>query len=243
MTQSQNPAQRTFVLVPGAWMGAWSWHPVAQRLRADGHRVVALTLPGLSYGSPADGLRLTDAVDFVVREIRDRDLRDVVLVAHSWGGYPVTGAAHQLPDRVAKVIYYGAVVPAKGTSMSDENDEYGGMIRESIAATADRTVPIPLEAVRFGLMPEQPAALQELVFALTLPQPGGYMTDALDVSPVTDAGLPAAYLLGADDRSLARPGAEFAARLGLSPVIVPGGHMALLSQPAEIAAAITAAAS
>jgi pimeloyl-ACP methyl ester carboxylesterase len=232
----------TFVLVPGAWMGAWSWHPVARELRGNGHDVVALTMPGLSYGSSPAGLGLADAVDFVVREVEERELEDVVLVAHSWGGYPVTGAAHRLAGRIAKVVYYNAVVPAAGVGMSGENDVYGEAIRASIAATPDRTVSLPLEAIRGGLMPDEPADLQELVFGLALPQPGGYMVDALDVPPVTEAGLPAAYLLGSGDISLARPGDEFAARLGISPVTVPGSHMAMLSKPDAVAAALLAVA-
>jgi len=233
---------RKFVLVPGAWLGAWSWHPVAKSLREHGHDAVALTLPGLSYGSSAAGLRLSDAVDHVVAEVESRNLQDIVLVSHSWGGYPATGAAHRLTGRISKVVYYSAVVPAKGAGMVDENDLYGQQIRDSVAATPDRTVPLPLEALRAGLMPGESPELQDLVFHLMLPQPGGYMTEALDVPPVTEIGLAAAYLLGADDQSLARPGAEFAARLGLSPVIVPGGHMAMLTHPADIAAALIAAA-
>jgi pimeloyl-ACP methyl ester carboxylesterase len=225
----------TFVLVPGAWMGAWSWHPVARLLRESGHDVVALTMPGLSYGSSADGLRLADAVDFVVREVETRDLRDVVLVSHSWGGYPATGAAHRLAGRIRKVVYYNAVVPLAGVSMSDENEVYGKAIRDSIAATADGTVPIPIEAVRFGLMQDESAELQDLVFALTLPQPGGYMVDTLDAGP---ADLPSAYLLGVDDQSLAKPGDEFAARLGVPAVAVPGSHMAMLSKPGDVADAL-----
>lgn len=228
----------TFVLVPGAWMGAWSWHPVAQVLRERGHDVVALTMPGLSYGSSPVGLRLADAVDFVAGEIEDRELRDVVLVAHSWGGYPVSGAALKVPERIAKVVYHNAVVPAVGVAMSDENAEYGQLIHAAVAASPDRTVPIPVEAVRAGLMRNEPAALQELVHRLTVPQPGAYMTDALDAADVTKAGLAAGYVLGADDVALARPGAEFAARIGIEPVVIPGGHMAMLSRPAEVAQAL-----
>ena len=235
-------ADKTFVLVPGAWMAAWSWHPVARVLSEQGHDVVALTLPGLSYGSSPAGLRLADAVEHVVAEVEARGLENVTLVSHSWGGYPATGAAHRLAKRISTVVYYSAVVPSPGAGMADENDLYGEQIRAAVAARPDRAVPLPLEAVQAGLMPGEPAALQELVFALALPQPGGYMIDALDLPAVTEIGLRAAYLLGADDRSLARPGAEFAARLGLSPVIVPGGHMALLTRPADIAAALIAAA-
>ena len=127
--------------------------------------------------------------------------------------------------------------------MADENAAYGEVIRGAVAATPDGTVALlRWRQVRAVLMPgESHRSWQELVANLLLPQPGGYLTDALDVPAVTEAGLPAAYLLGADDRSLARPGDEFAARLGLRPVVVPGGHMALLSRPSDIAAAIAGA--
>ncbi|MET9358172.1 alpha/beta hydrolase [Streptomyces sp. NPDC006617] len=84
---------QTFVLIPGAWLGGWSWQPVARALIERAHRALALSLPGLSYvGSPA-GLELADAVDYVVGEAERRGLSDVVLACHSWGGYPATGAS------------------------------------------------------------------------------------------------------------------------------------------------------
>lgn len=236
MTGSESKA--TFVLVPGAWLGAWSWHPVARLLRDRGHDVLAVTPPGLSYGSSPDGLRLSDAVDSLVSDVQARDLRNIVLVSHSWGGYPATGAAHKLADRIRKVVYYSAVVPAPGVSMADENEYYGKILHESIAASPDGTVPLSFEAVQTALMHGEPAALQELVFGMALPQPGGYMVDALDVPPVTSIGLDASYVLGAEDVALARPGAEFAARIDVEPVMVPGGHMALLSRPLDIASAL-----
>jgi pimeloyl-ACP methyl ester carboxylesterase len=229
---------QTFVLIPGAWLGGWSWQPVARLLTERGHQTLALSLPGLSYdGSPA-GLELADAVNYVVREVERRDLTDVVLVGHSWGGYPATGAAHRLAGRVAKVIYLSAVVPAQGASMVDENEQYGDIIRQAIKATPDATVPIGLEAVQGVLMPGDPAPLQELVSQLVLPQPGGYMTGSLDLPPVTEIGLDAAYVLCADDIALARPGAEFAARLGVDPLVIPGNHMTLLTHPAAVADAL-----
>lgn len=228
----------TFVLIPGAWLGGWCWHPVARLLRASGYGVLALTLPGLSYGSPAAGLRMTDAVDHIVHEVEARDLHHVVLVSHSWGGYPATAAAHRLAPRIDRVVYYNAVVPEQGQAMSEENEQYGHAIRDGIATTADQTVALPLEAVRTGLMQDESSELQDLVFAMTLPQPGGYMVDAVDVTPVTTVGLPAAYILGVDDISLARPGTEFAARIGVEPLMVPGSHMALLTHPAGVADAL-----
>ena len=84
-----------FVLVPGVWHGGWAWQPVARRLREAGCAAVTITLPGLADGDKRGGLRLSDASDHVVAEAGRRDLREVVLVGHSWGGYVITGAAHR----------------------------------------------------------------------------------------------------------------------------------------------------
>ncbi|MER6443079.1 alpha/beta hydrolase family protein [Streptomyces sp. NPDC001185] len=226
---------QTFVFVPGAWLGGWSWHPVARQLAERGYPTLALSMPGLTYDGSPTGLRLADAVNHVVSEIESRDLTDVVLVCHSWGGYPATGAAHQLVGRVTKVIYFAAVVPEQGTPMIDENEQYAAVIRQAIAATSDGTVPVNLDVVQSVLMPGDPAPLQNLVSELLLPQPGGYMTDSLDVPPVTKIGLDAAYVQCMDDIALARPGAEFAARLGVEPAVIPGNHMTLLTDPALVA--------
>jgi pimeloyl-ACP methyl ester carboxylesterase len=160
------------------------------------------------------------------------------LACHSWGGYPATGAAHRLASRVTKVIYHSAVVPQQGKSMADENEQYAEIIRQMIAASPDGSVPVGLDAVQGSLMPGDPAPLQELVSRMLLPQPGGYMTGSLDLPPVTKIGLDAAYVLCADDVALARPGAEFAARLGVDPLVVPGNHMAMLTRPDVVADAL-----
>ncbi|MEV4604976.1 alpha/beta fold hydrolase [Amycolatopsis sp. NPDC049253] len=78
------------MLIPGAWHGGWAWHPVAQRLRAAGHRAVALTLPGLNDGDNPEGLRLQDAVDYVVAQVKPIGVSDVIMVA-------TAGAASRRP--------------------------------------------------------------------------------------------------------------------------------------------------
>ncbi|GAB7042420.1 MULTISPECIES: alpha/beta fold hydrolase [Catenuloplanes] len=227
--------QKNLVLIPGAWHGAWAWQPVARRLRAAGHRAVPLTMPGLD-GDPS-GVTLADAIDHVVDTIVRLDLRDVVLVAHSWGGYPATGAALRVPDRIAEVVYVSAVVPRAGVSQADElAPETGAFVRAAIESGG--TVPIDLGAVRAVLLPGEPEPVQRLVTELLVPHPGRYFLDALDEATLP---VPARYVLAADDVALARPGAEFAARLGVAPIPVPGGHETLLTHPDDVAAAILAA--
>ena len=227
----------SFVLVPGAWQGGWAWQPVARRLREAGYAAVTITLPGLADGDERAGLRLSDAVGHVVAEVSRRDLNEVVLVGQSWGGYVITGAAHGLAGRLAKVIYYNAVVPARGTAMVDENAEYAAMTRAAIEASPDGTISVVREQVPM-LMPEAGKQAQDLFFELLVPQPGGYFVDPIDVGDVTTLGVPAGYVLSEDDRALARPGTEFAARIGLTPVMVPGGRESMLTRPDELTTAL-----
>lgn len=230
----------TFVLVPGAWQGGWAWQPVARRLRAAGHEALTVTLPGLADGDSPVGLRLSDAVEHVVHEITRRGLEDITLVAHSWGGYPVTGAVHELNrlgHRVAKVVYYNALVPARGVPLIDENADYSVMLRAAIDASPDRSVSVVWEQVPL-LLPDQAEDAQRLFFELLMPQPGAYFLDALDVPDVASLGIPAAYIRSETDLALARPATEFAARLGLTPVTVAGSHQSMLTHPDELAEAL-----
>jgi pimeloyl-ACP methyl ester carboxylesterase len=230
---------KTYVLIPGAWHGGWAWHPVAHRLRAAGHRAIALTLPGLALGDDPRDLRLQDAVDFVVHEIERRDLSDVTLVAHSWGGFPLTGAAYRVPERIAGAVFHSAFVPTRGVSMNEAfAKEDADASRAAIEATPDRTVRLTFDMARQFLVQGEPEPLQRLVFDLLVPQPGGYMLDVLDVEDVTALGIPAAYTLAEDDIALAEPGAVLAARLGVEPVMTPGTHEAMLTHPDEVAKAI-----
>jgi pimeloyl-ACP methyl ester carboxylesterase len=97
----------TFVLVPGAWLGGWVWEPTARRLRRHGHDVHPVTLTGLGEraGQGGPGVDLDTHIGDVVELIRDRDLRDVVLLGHSYAGIVVTGVADRAPERLAKVVY------------------------------------------------------------------------------------------------------------------------------------------
>lgn len=228
----------TYVLVPGAWHGGWAWHPVAQRLRAAGHRALALTPPGLGDGDERRGLTLQDAVDSVVEAVESGTADEVVLVGHSWGGVPVTGAADRLRTRVARVVYVSAFVPTRGVSLNDESPpDNAAFVRSAAADSPDHSIPIPFEAFAAAMMPDEPEALQRFVHRLLVPTPGRYLLDALDVPQVFEAGIPVTYVLGRDDVALARPG-DLAARAGVEPVLVAGGHEALLTHPDEVAAAI-----
>jgi len=111
----------TFVLVHGAWHGGWCWQRVADRLTAHGHRVFAPTLTGLCERSHLNSpsVNLSTQINDIVNEIRWKDLENVVLVGHSYGGMVITGVAEQVASKIASIVYLDAFIPEDGQALSD----------------------------------------------------------------------------------------------------------------------------
>ena len=111
----------TFVLVHGAWHGGWCWQKVIPFLEAAGHTVYAPTLTGLaeraSELSPDVGLdtHIQDIVGLLV----DKDLHEVILAGHSYGGMVITGVVDQARERIGRLVYLDTFVPRDGESMVD----------------------------------------------------------------------------------------------------------------------------
>ncbi len=107
----------TFMLVHGAWHGAWCWAEAEAELRRRGHETVAFDLPGHGAETLRGGaVTMDDYVHRVVQAL-DAAAAPVVLVGHSMGGMPVSAAAGQRPDRVARLVYLCAFAPRDGESL------------------------------------------------------------------------------------------------------------------------------
>src|SRR5918999_5453577 len=105
------------VLVPGFWLGAWAWDEVADALRAAGHDVTALTLPGLeSADADRSSITARDHVDAIVRAVESAET-PVVLAVHSGAGFTGYAASDRVPERIAAMVY---VDSAPGVGAMDE---------------------------------------------------------------------------------------------------------------------------
>ncbi|WP_432854162.1 alpha/beta fold hydrolase [Amycolatopsis sp. CA-161197] len=233
----------TYVLVPGAWHGAWAWRPVAQRLRAAGHNVVALTLPGLADGDDPRRFTLEDTVDFVVTFLEAHDLTDVTLVAHSWGGYPVFGAAHRVPHRVRRLVFHSAFVPEQGVALVDDVPPgHAALFRQLAQESGNHSVVLPYPVFQSAFAQDTPEPTQKLIYELLVPQPMSYFEQPLHAPALSTLGLPISYLAGECD--LAMPPGDYAwcprfpARLGVEPITVPGDHEAFLTRPDAFVSAL-----
>ena len=93
------------ILVPGFWLGAWAWDEVAAALRADGHDVTALTLPGLeSADADRSAISLSDHVDAICEAVKAAG-RPVVLAVHSGTGFSGYVASDRVPELIAAMVY------------------------------------------------------------------------------------------------------------------------------------------
>jgi pimeloyl-ACP methyl ester carboxylesterase len=110
-----------FVLVHGAWHGAWCWDRVIPLLRGRGHAVQAQSLTGLGervhLSTPDNSLDLH--ISDVVNLIEAEELENVILTGHSYGGMVITGVADRIPHRIKRLIYVNAFVPEDGKALID----------------------------------------------------------------------------------------------------------------------------
>jgi len=111
----------TYVLVHGGGHGGWCYQRVARILRAEGHEVYAPTLTGLGERAHLldEKVDLHRHVEDVVALLHYEDLRDVILVGHSYGGMVITGIADRASDRVGRLVYLDAANPVNGQSLVD----------------------------------------------------------------------------------------------------------------------------
>lgn len=110
----------TFVLVHGAWHGAWCWRKVVPLLEASGHRAIALDLPG--HGDDATPPRQVTLASYAeqVAAAAAKEPDPVVLVGHSMGGAVITQAAERCAPDVGALVYVAAFVPDDGVSVVEQ---------------------------------------------------------------------------------------------------------------------------
>jgi pimeloyl-ACP methyl ester carboxylesterase len=118
-TETWNRLTNRNIYPPGGQLGGRAWDGTAAYLTTLGHRVFAPTLPDEHTHN------LSDHIELVCSIIRGEDLRNVILVAHSYGGMVITGVAARMPERIRSMIYIDAALPDPGQSLFDLFTENG----------------------------------------------------------------------------------------------------------------------
>jgi pimeloyl-ACP methyl ester carboxylesterase len=150
------------ILVPGFWLGAWAWDDVVAALRADGHDVTALTLPGLeSADADRSAITMSDHVEAICEAVRAAGA-PVVLAVHSGAAASGYGASDRVAELIAAMVYVDTG-PPKGALDRDfkgvekamptpkelaENENLDGLTEQQLETFRRRAVPEPGAALR-----------------------------------------------------------------------------------------------
>jgi pimeloyl-ACP methyl ester carboxylesterase len=235
-----------FVLVHGGHHGAWCWDKLVPELEALGHGAVAIDLPG-------SGERMAETSDLASWRAALRDVIEdgAVLVGHSMGGFAISLAADEVPDKVGRLVYLAAAVPVEGEPM-------GAATAENTVRDWPEVVGLPYEEfVRMVELPGQgpcveltrPEAAnalfyhdctpedQEWAWSHLTPLPIKPATEVFRLPRFWDAPIPRDFVICTDDRSHPiEMDNLFMGRLGLTSAFsIVSSHSPFISRPAETA--------
>ena len=221
------------VLVPGFWLGAWAWDEVAALLRADGHEVTALTLPGLeSVETDRSKITASDHVDAICEAVTAAG-RPVVLAVHSGTGFAGYAASDRIPERIAAMVYVDSA-PGKG-AMDPE------------FADVEQPMPAPDKLAKQENVDGLSQAQLETFHRRAIPEPGGVIREGVELTNDRRRDLPTTIVCtGATSEQMkawATEGYEWLAGLpelrDVTFVDLPTSHWPMWSRPKELAEIIS----
>jgi pimeloyl-ACP methyl ester carboxylesterase len=204
----------TYLIVPGAWGGAWSWNKrVVPLLRGAGHDVYPVTLTGLGDRShlATPDVNLDTHIQDVVNVLFYEDLHDVILVGHSYGGNVITGVADRVPERLQQLVYLDAATPSNGDSSASRWPGRAEELREQARKDGDGWKIAPGTPP-----PDQPGEITDWARPRRASQPIQTMLQPLKLEH-GETTLPRTYVYCTLDKKPGSPQAERAARVRANP--------------------------
>jgi pimeloyl-ACP methyl ester carboxylesterase len=194
-----------FVLVHGAFGGAWSWDPIVAPLEAHGHTVETLDLPGGGDDrTPLEGITLASCADRVCSVLAAGE--PAILVGYSMGGVVVTQAAANCPQHVASLVFMAAFMPANGQSLLDMTqfpEAEGDMIQANIAVEGEPPVAsMSAEATAAAVYNCCPPDAVERAVARRRPQAVAVIATPVQADDSVLEALPRSYILTEQDNCI-----------------------------------------
>jgi len=223
----------TYVLVHGAWHGGWCWQRVARLLRAKGHEVHAPTLAGVCERSHLahPGLGLDTHVADIVNEMTWNELKDVVLVGHSYGGLVISGVAEKMEKAIGSFVFLDAFYTEDGEALIDMVPEAGRAAYAEAEKRGETLMP-PRAASSFNVNAKDAAWVDRLC----TPHPIKCFTQKLTLTGARERIAKKTYI-----RAAAYPNGPFdasrdkARRNGWRIEDVDAGHDVMLDVPERLA--------
>jgi pimeloyl-ACP methyl ester carboxylesterase len=232
---------KEFVLVHGMSHGAWAWDALVRRLEKDGHRAVAVDLPG--HGRRAHE-RARASVDAYAAAVTDAMIQAGIargiVVGHSMGGVVIPKVAERVPARVAHLVFLAAVVLRHGESLlGAQIPSPNRPLLEGLARAGGGAVQYSATAEWSRWLNDLPAGDARVVDALTrmTPQPIRPWLERVDMRRFEAMDVPRTYVRCLRDNAVTPArAAQYAARLGVEPVDMDCAHEPMLSALDELVA-------
>jgi pimeloyl-ACP methyl ester carboxylesterase len=232
-------APRTFVLVPGAWHGAWCWSRLAPVLRERGHDVLTPELAGTAdSATDAGAISLDSWARDLVALVRGRPA-PVVAVAHSRGGVVISRAAELAPDCFARLVYVAAyLLPAGAHVAAAARADAGSLIPANmIAAREGLTCRLRDEVIDDAFYGDCDAATRAWARAQLREEPLKPLVTPLRITLARFGSVPRAYVECIRDRTVSLA-AQRQMQAGLpcdAVLTLDCGHSPFLTHPHELA--------
>ncbi|MGY8678363.1 alpha/beta hydrolase [Bradyrhizobium sp. UFLA05-153] len=233
----------TYVLVHGAWHTGAELEPVAAPIRAAGHTVHTPTIKGNRPGD-AKTTGLKEAIQSIADYLAENNLKDVILLGHSYGGMVITGVADLVPERIHRLIYWNAFVPNNGESLNDlVPSHYLGLFEAIAAERGDGSVVLPFSIWREAFINDADLELAQRAYDILNPHPLKTFSDKIVLkSNPAEMQLAKSYINCTEDTALPHGypwHPRLSEKLGLFRLVqVPGSHELCFSDPARLARAI-----
>ncbi|MHA6530000.1 alpha/beta fold hydrolase [Paenibacillus sp. BAC0078] len=194
-----NPGALTFVLVHGAWVDASFWDEIAAELRKMGHTVYTPEYAG--HGADQNkNVTHAQETKSVVDFIKQKDLHDIILVGHSFGGTVIQKTAEQVPDRLKRLVFFDAFVVPDGQSAADQFPAPAKEVfAQLLKASGNNTIMLPFNLFRDTFVNTATLEQAQALYKKVIPEPGGPLFEKLDLKKFYSLPTPKSYLYLTED--------------------------------------------
>jgi len=236
----------TFVLVHGSWHDGSAWNAVIQHLETKGHQAFAPTIAGHGKGVNKN-VNHAQCTQSIVDYIVSKDLTDIVLLGHSFGGTIIAKVAEAIHDRIRRLIFFNAFILNDEESIRDNLPPDSQALLDKLARESDdNTIMMPFEIWREAFLNDADLELAQSSYAQLSPEPYQPFIDKLDLKQFYSLSIPKSYLYCTEDTAL--PQGEWgwhprmSSRLGQFRFVqMPGSHEVMFSNPVSLAEKIIVA--